>query len=99
PASMLAFAHTVFGEQFTSDAVVTESLLTRQEWQSGAVWSKSITPRRLDDLTIPEIEELAARIDRSADDPEVITLEVLRQLHEGELPEGIASLDLVKTHP
>lgn len=32
PASMLEFAHTVFGEPFASDAVVTESRMTADEW-------------------------------------------------------------------
>src|SRR5690606_21417388 len=60
---------------------------------------QSITPRRLDDLTIPELEDVASRIDRSADDPEAMTIEVLRQLHAGELSEGVTPLDLMKTHP
>jgi ATP-dependent helicase YprA (DUF1998 family) len=36
PGVMLEFAHTVFGESFDDDAVVTESRLSLEEWTAGA---------------------------------------------------------------
>ncbi|WP_238015561.1 DEAD/DEAH box helicase [Dactylosporangium sp. AC04546] len=36
PTVMLDFAHTVFGERFDSEAVVTETRLSLQEWADGA---------------------------------------------------------------
>ncbi|WP_068403108.1 DEAD/DEAH box helicase [Kribbia dieselivorans] len=36
PAAMLAFARTVFGEEFGDDAVITESRLSAEEWIAGA---------------------------------------------------------------
>ena len=37
PAAMLDFAATVFGDDFTADAVVTESRLTVEEWSGDAL--------------------------------------------------------------
>jgi hypothetical protein len=47
PGVMLEFAHTVFGEQFGDDAVVTESRLSLDEWAEGArgvVEAAGLTP-------------------------------------------------------
>jgi len=99
PAAMLDFAHTVFGERFSPDAVVTESLLSREEWQASASLVPGVTPRRVGDLTVPELEEFVDQVERLAEDPEGLTYEVLSAMFEGDLRPGTQPLDLVKAHP
>jgi len=98
PSVMLAFARTVFGEDFDSDSVVIESVLTRQEWQGFASLPAGVEPRRLDDLTEPELGELVDRIEALAAEPEALTAELLSRLHDGDVS-GVDALTLVRTHP
>ena len=98
PAVMLSFAHTVFGEELDADAVITETLLTRQDWEGDAARPATIQPRRLDELSQPELEEFISQVDDLADDPEALTTSLLARLHEGDIS-TVEPLDLVKVHP
>lgn len=47
PTAMLHFAHTIFGEEFTPDAVVTESRMDWDTWHTTITPSTGPTPARL----------------------------------------------------
>ncbi|MET9327988.1 DEAD/DEAH box helicase [Tsukamurella sp. NPDC003166] len=101
PTSMLEFAHTVFGDTFTPDSVVTESRLTVREWAEGA---------RTGGLAVDRSDTARERLraiplkDR---DPADVTLDVLAALYgcaPGHIrhaigPDGAGLLDLVRAHP
>ncbi|MGO9349551.1 MAG: DEAD/DEAH box helicase [Mycobacterium sp.] len=107
PAAMLEFAATVFGDEFTADAVVTESRLTVEEWSGGAlarIADAGWKPTDLDEARLTDIAEVLA----SLDNPAARTLAVLQGLYDGgddtALTAAIAEddavvLDLVKAHP
>ena len=58
-ATMLDFAHTVFGETFTPEAVVTETLLSLEEW-AGLAEGDTPEPVRLRELRGEALAALAA---------------------------------------
>ncbi|KXP05870.1 DEAD/DEAH box helicase [Tsukamurella tyrosinosolvens] len=102
PSTMLGFAHTVFGDEFTAESVVTESRLTVQEWAVGAesrVAAAGFTPREISADTLS-----AAAV---PDDPIDATSAVLGTLY-AKAPSAIARatkddeallLDLLRAHP
>ncbi|USQ79188.1 DEAD/DEAH box helicase [Ornithinimicrobium faecis] len=98
PSVMLSFARTVFGEDFESDAVVTESLLSWEEWSGDAARPVGVEARRLDDLTQPELEEFVAQVEALVDDPEALTAELLGCLHGGDVRD-VPALTLIAAHP
>lgn len=102
PQVMLSFARTVFGHEFGPDAVVTESLLTRQEWQEGGVpLPAGVAARRLTDLTGPELEALVDACEALHADPAALTAEVLARLHVTESGDAsdVDALTLMRAHP
>lgn len=55
PTVMLDFAHTVFGERFAPDAIVTETRLGLEEWAADAaetVAAAGLAPVEIDDLDV-----------------------------------------------
>ncbi|SEB29973.1 DEAD/DEAH box helicase [Rhodococcus koreensis] len=107
PAAMLTFARTVFGEEFPTDSVVTESRLSIDDWVGEAPTSESVAGWRAASLDPARITDLAAAT-TGQDDPRALTLAVLRGLYDGGDAAALAAavagdgplvLDLVKTHP
>nr|WP_240959851.1 DEAD/DEAH box helicase [Rhodococcus sp. HNM0563] len=104
PTTMLEFAHTVFGDEFTAEAVVTESRLGLDEWIGDA-------PARVAHAGYAAIDQpalLALQVD-SLDPAEPIatTATLLSALYIGD-PEALLRevrngsefvLELVKSHP
>ncbi|WP_338836935.1 DEAD/DEAH box helicase [Gordonia polyisoprenivorans] len=62
PTAMLEFAHTVFGEQFESDAVISEARLTAAEWLA----DRDIALDRLYRPIPPSVTDAAERLDAVA---------------------------------
>ncbi|WIK82253.1 DEAD/DEAH box helicase [Micrococcus lylae] len=105
PTVMLDFAHTVFGEKFGPDAVVTETLLSLHEW-AGRAAGEALEPVRLRELRGAPLAELAAGVKALGEDPAAVTGHVLRALHAGSDAidragaEGEPTLlDVVRRHP
>lgn len=102
PSTMLGFAHTVFGDEFTPESVVTESRLTVEEWADGAesrVKEAGFTPREISADTLAAAEV--------PDNPTDATNAVLGTLY-GKAPSAITratkddealALDLLRAHP
>jgi ATP-dependent helicase YprA (DUF1998 family) len=107
PAAMLDFAATVFGDEFTADAVVTESRLAVEEWSGDAlarIADAGWEPTNLDEVRLADVAEQLV----SLDDPAARILAVLRGLYDGgedrALTAAIAAddvlvLDLIRAHP
>lgn len=107
--SMLGFAHTVFGEPFDDDAVVTETRLSVDEWAADAatrVAAGGYRPRAVDASVVAQVNSEVERLGDAGRDADSITATVLGVLF-GDRDE-IASvpgddkgllLDLVKAHP
>nr|WP_090276603.1 DEAD/DEAH box helicase [Mycolicibacterium komanii]CRL70034.1 helicase [Mycolicibacterium komanii] len=107
PSAMLEFAKTVFGDHFDTDAVITESRLTFQEWADDAplrIQADAWQPATLDESRVNDIAKSAA----DQTDLAASALAVLRGLYDGgddtALTTAITSdrqlvLDLVKAHP
>lgn len=107
PSDMVEFAHTVFGETFTADAVVTESRLSVDEWMGDAEARVNSARWREARLDSGRLARLANAVTGESD-PHRITHLVLRALYDGgsgsELDESLENrtslaLDLVKAHP
>lgn len=106
PAAMVEFAHTVFGEEFGEDAVVTESRLSLDEWVGDArtpLAAKGLVP------IAPSAVDVAAAnaaVEALGHDPEgsALAATVLTYLYEG-ATETFASagpgllLAAVRAHP
>lgn len=58
PAAMLGFAHTVFGEQFGQDAVVTETRKSVEDWVGDAGAQVSALGLQQRRLTLGDVEQL-----------------------------------------
>ncbi|GGC73854.1 DEAD/DEAH box helicase [Hoyosella rhizosphaerae] len=106
PSDMLEFAHTVFGEPFTPDAVVTESRLAVSEWVGDAEIRAKSAKWREATLDSARMGRLATAVSGETD-PHRITYLVLRALYDGgsgtALEESLdktteLALDLVKSH-
>lgn len=80
PSAMLEFAHTVFGEEFAEDAVVTESRLPLAEWVGDARHEVSARGLRAVELDSVVVGELLPALD-GVDDPGAITRIVLSHLY------------------
>ncbi|TWS20027.1 DEAD/DEAH box helicase [Tsukamurella asaccharolytica] len=103
PTTMLEFAHTVFGDAFTAESVVTESRRSVADWSDGAearVTAAGLPPKETDTSTI-------AAITADPDDPFAASCTVLGTLYQ-KSPAAIARaigqdesllLDLVRAHP
>ncbi|VFA81761.1 ATP-dependent helicase [Gordonia paraffinivorans] len=105
PSTMLDFAHTVFGDEFTTDCVVTESRLSLAEWIGTA--PDSVADAGFSPRTKPG-DALSAVVDQlDPADPVGTTRVLLSALYEGDREtvrravEGgdPLVLDLVKCHP
>lgn len=104
PSTMLEFARTVFGDEFSDDAVVTESREALSEWIAGAehrLAGLEIRPAAIDD---DRVLRLAAASPDDDSDPAEVARAVFRALftHPESLTDNQideASLDLVKAHP
>lgn len=105
PAAMLAFARTVFGEEFDADSVVTETRLEFEEWTGNAAFragALGLTPSRVDNALVAALND---RLDPDDRDSTRITDAVLGALYSA--PEGFdlaaldaaQRLDLLKAHP
>ncbi|MFY1654009.1 DEAD/DEAH box helicase [Solwaraspora sp. WMMB762] len=106
PLVMLDFAHTVFGERFNADSIVTETRLDLDEWSAGA--ADQTTAANLHPVEVGTLDVTAA-LDAVADlghDPtgEQLAHVVLSQLY-GVEPERFAGADphlllaLCQAHP
>lgn len=103
PTEMLDFAHTVFGDEFGADAVVTESRLSLDDWTGDAarrVSAAGFSPT-------PATDALSALASvEAAVGPAEATYSVLHALYAGDeqrLRDAVAHddplvLDLVKSH-
>ncbi|WP_256977282.1 DEAD/DEAH box helicase [Rhodococcus sp. RS1C4] len=104
PSTMLEFARTVFGDEFSDEAVVTESRETLAEWAEGAdasIADLGISPKAIDE---ERFLRLAAASGDPDNDPADVARAVFRALYthlNGLTNNQIddASLHLVKAHP
>lgn len=107
PAAMIAFSHTVFGEQFDSAAVVTESRLSIEEWTAGARDRVGADPTGLrqdvDDDVIAAVNKAVQKLPNEADSREraLCVLGRLWQLDGDRLAAADSALllDLARAHP
>lgn len=93
PSTMVAFAETVFGEQFPPDSVVTESRLALDEWVGDAevaVAAEQLTPVGLRTLVGPELPELATACHAARHSIEVLTEVVLQALLRREATDAVS---------
>jgi hypothetical protein len=107
PAAMIGFARTVFGDDFDSRSVVTESRLSLGEWTAGAVGTMAalgLTPRRPSRADLPAINAAVAALPR--EDVHARTLAVLGALYdisavalEGPAGNDADLLSLIQAHP
>lgn len=96
PSTMVGFAHTVFGDDFGPDSVITESRLSLDEWVGTAVaeiGAQHLAPRHLRDLTQPDLRVLVEACDQLRNDPDALTREVFGALLEldGEARDPVAA--------
>jgi ATP-dependent helicase YprA (DUF1998 family)/predicted RNA-binding Zn-ribbon protein involved in translation (DUF1610 family) len=103
PAAMLDFAHTVFGERFDGDTVVTESRLAFDEWRGDAEGRVAAAGFSPSEPTRTRIVALAAAADAGLDSRERAIM-VARLLFEAGRPipsdvDDVTLLDLAKAHP
>ncbi|GAB3606748.1 DEAD/DEAH box helicase [Conyzicola nivalis] len=91
PGAMLAFARTVFGDEFDATSVVTEARVTVDEWARSEV---ETTP----DVTVDLLVGINDAVDRLGDgaDASHIASEVLKQLWGAEVIVGDSSLSLMR---
>lgn len=94
-SAMLAFAHTVFGEEIAADAVITE---TRQSWAQWSQGAQAPAPSRLREMSAEQLSQVAAAASDHAGDPAALTGAVLACLHTEPI-ESFEPLDLIKKHP
>lgn len=106
PATMLEFAHTVFGERFGPDAVVTETRIPLDEWlATDTECAGGPMPLSIDDIDVAAIAQ-AVRADDDPAGPD-LTRAVLPHLFAGgpaaraglDVPEPRESLGLAKSSP
>ncbi|WP_020579904.1 DEAD/DEAH box helicase [Actinopolymorpha alba] len=74
PTVMLDFAHTVFGEKFDADAIVTETRLSLDEWADGAAESAAaagFTSVEINELDLTAVVEAVAALGHSPTGEEV----------------------------
>lgn len=76
PTAMLEFATTVFGEQFTEDAVITESRLTDAEWSGNARQHAEAAGWKVPELDAARIAHLADNAEQP--NPAALAFAVLR---------------------
>ena len=107
PAAMIAFAHTVFGEEFDAGAVITESRLSIEEWTEGARERIGASPSGLRDDVDDEVVAAVAEAIKGLgeiSDSRARALSVLGALWQLE-PARLAGadsellLDLSRAHP
>ncbi|WP_341514011.1 DEAD/DEAH box helicase [Rhodococcus qingshengii] len=101
-STMLDFARTVFGDEFTAESVVTESRESLQEWSDGAasrIADAGITVAQIDEKRLRELASAS-----SATDPVAVARAAFRSLYT--VPNGFEedeidglSLDLIRAHP
>ena len=109
PAAMTEFARTVFGDEFDSSSVVTESRLTLAEWSAGAashVAALGLSPRRLTRADLAGVNDMVAGLGPDAD-PRTRALAVFGGLYDtdrdslamaiGDDPQAL--LPLICAHP
>lgn len=96
PASMLAFAETVFGEVFPDDAVITESRLEIDEWVGDLGLPDGLGAVDGSDL----VAGVAAGVKTLGSDPEpgALAEAVLGALYDGHRG-GLPPAELVRRHP
>jgi ATP-dependent helicase YprA (DUF1998 family) len=108
PASMLSFATTVFGEEFTADAVITETRLSVEEWIGDAPARVSAAGYRHTDLdTLRATRRWSGIGALDGQDGARITQQVLEVLYDLDLTRApflidadpVTALDLLKGHP
>jgi ATP-dependent helicase YprA (DUF1998 family) len=106
PADMLDFAATVFGEEFSADAVVTESRLSLDEWVDDAsdhVEASGRKPSPVDAQLLQRLADASVDVVEPAEIAQA-TLTALYEAADGNTAETIESaddglmLDLVKSH-
>lgn len=68
PGVMLGFAHTVFGEQFDEDAVITESRLSLDEWVGDAAAVVADAGFSISDVFA--VSDVSAAVDALGPDPD-----------------------------
>ncbi len=103
PATMVSFAHTVFGDEFDSTSVVTESRLTVAEWVGESpvlVASAGLVARRLRDLTVDEMRRFVRIGQELGEEPEELAGFVIATLYsalddEGDADQARDRLDVV----
>ncbi|MEA9986068.1 DEAD/DEAH box helicase [Subtercola sp. RTI3] len=107
PAAMIEFAHTVFGELFDDDSVITESRLSVDEWSGDATERvEVIATGRNQDVDSDVIEQVNEAVATLAEDADSRTraLAVFGRLFDISSP-SLASadaeflLDLSRAHP
>lgn len=104
PTTMLGFAHTVFGDEFTAESVVTESRLSLDEWSAGA--SERVSDAGFTTTDLVEALDTLSAVTFDHSDPIDVTFTVLRSLYAGEETalrhfveqRDTLILDLVKSH-
>ncbi|PPJ30640.1 DEAD/DEAH box helicase [Nocardia nova] len=113
PTAMLDFAHTVFGEAFTADAVVGETRLTPEQWLAQRNPDLDRSYRAISHPALDEdsMRELAKQVDRSLNNAGATAVILATLLERADSEGGLAEraadlrklnagelLDLLKTH-
>ena len=109
PATMIDFARTVFGDEFGSASVVTESRLGLAEWTAGAaeqVTALGLSPRRLSRPDLPAANDAMEALEPHAS-ARARSLAVLGFLYDIDVTdleplvgtESVALLPLIQAHP
>jgi ATP-dependent helicase YprA (DUF1998 family) len=90
PSAMLDFAHTVFGEPFTDDAVIEETRLTPDEWRSARVGSRDDEWRPVEP-GLPDALERITNAAVSAADNQALAAAVFAELFEKPMQSGASA--------
>ena len=99
PGVMLEFAHTVFGEVFADDAVVTESRMDLPEWSAGAAEkAAAYEPTALDAIDVAAANMAIGELGTDPD-PAALTRTVVAHLYTKTVPGGAELPDLFRAHP
>ncbi|KUI09912.1 DEAD/DEAH box helicase [Mycolicibacterium acapulense] len=81
PVAMLGFAHTVFGEAFEADAVISETRLTPDEWRNARLGHRD-KDWRLVEPALPDALERITEVDRATFGNESLAAAVFAELFE-----------------
>lgn len=84
PTLMVDFANTVFGDDFDTDSIITETRLGLDEWSAGAqkvLIGQGLLARPVDAAVVTELTEAVAALGDQHRDAEILTATVFANLY------------------